>query len=74
VGSFARFQPLAELTPLVNALASWHDKDFVSVRFNPSSPHFTATVALDSLSDQKTAAGLLGLFRELAASSSAKQH
>ncbi|MGB9072458.1 MAG: hypothetical protein WCC22_07275 [Terriglobales bacterium] len=64
----------AELTPVVNALASWHDKDFVSVRFNPSSPHFTATVALDSLSDQKAAAGLLGLFRELAASSSAKQH
>jgi hypothetical protein len=63
-----------ELTPVVNALASWHDKDFVSVRFNPRSPHFTATVALDSLSDHKAAAGLLGLFRELAASSSAKQH
>jgi hypothetical protein len=63
-----------ELTPVVNALAAWHDKDFVSVRFNRSSPHFTATVALDSLSDQKAAAGLLGLFRELAASSSAKQH
>jgi hypothetical protein len=63
-----------ELTPVVNALASWHDKDFVSVRFNRSSPHFTATVALDSLSDQSAAAGLLGLFRELAASSSAKQH
>lgn len=63
-----------ELTPVVNALASWHDKDFVSVRFNRTSPHFTATVALDSLSDQNAAAGLLGLFRELAASSSAKQH
>jgi hypothetical protein len=64
----------AELTPVVNALASWHDKDFVSVRFNRNSPHFTATVALNSLSDHKAAAGLLGLFRELAASSSAKQH
>lgn len=64
----------AELTPVVNALASWHDKDFVSVRFNHTSPHFVATVALDSLSDHKAAAGLLGLFRELAASSSAKQH
>jgi hypothetical protein len=63
-----------ELSPVVNALASWRDKDFVGVRFNPTSPHFTATVALENLSDQKAAAALLGLFRELAASSSAKQH
>lgn len=63
-----------ELTPVVNALTSWRDKDFVSVRFNSTSPHFTATVPLESLSDQNAAAGLLGLFRELAASSSAKQH
>lgn len=63
-----------ELNPVVNALATWRDKDFVSVRFNRKSPHFTATVALENLSDQKTAAALLGLFRELAASSSAKQH
>ena len=63
-----------ELTPVVNALASWRDKDFVSVRFKQTSPHFSATVALTNLSDQKAAASLLGLFRELAASSSAKQH
>ncbi len=63
-----------ELSPLVNALASWRNKDFVGVRFNSTSPHFTATVALENLSDQKSAAALLGLFRELAASSSAKQH
>jgi hypothetical protein len=63
-----------ELSPVVNALASWRDKDFVGVRFNSTSPHFTATVALENLSDQKAAAALLGLFREFAASSSAKQH
>lgn len=63
-----------ELNPVVNALANWHDKEFVSIRFNPKSPHFTATVTLENLSDQKAAASLLGLFRELAASSSAKQH
>lgn len=63
-----------ELTPVVNALAGWRDKDFVGVRFNSKSPHFTATVALENLSDQKAASALLGLFRELAASSSAKQH
>lgn len=64
----------AELSALVNALTSWRDKDFLSVSFNRTSPHFTATVALQSLSDQNAVAGLLGLFRELAASSSAKQH
>jgi hypothetical protein len=64
-----------ELTPVVNALATWRDKDFVSVRFKQTAPHFAATVTLDSLSDQKSASALLGLFRELAASSSsAKQH
>jgi hypothetical protein len=63
-----------ELTPLINALTSWRDKDFLSVRFNPTSPHFTATVALENLSDESTTAALLGLFRELAMSSSAKQH
>ena len=63
-----------ELSPVVNALASWRDKNFVGVRFNSTSPHFTATVALENLSDQKAATALLGLFRELAASSSAKQH
>lgn len=63
-----------ELSPVVNALAAWRDKDFVGVRFNSKSPHFTATVALENLSDQKAATALLGLFRELAASSSAKQH
>ncbi len=63
-----------ELNPVVNALAAWRDKDFVGVRFNSTSPHFTATVALENLSNQKAATALLGLFRELAASSSAKQH
>ena len=63
-----------ELSPVVNALAAWRDQDFVGVRFKPTAPHFTATVALANLSNQKSATALLGLFRELAASSSAKQH
>lgn len=63
-----------ELTPVINALTAWRDKDFLNVRFNPTSPHFTATVALENLSDENTAAQVLGLFRELAMSSSAKQH
>ncbi len=64
----------AEISPVMNALVSWREKDFLSVRFAPNSPHFSATVALDHLSDEKSATALLGLFRELAASSSAKQH
>ena len=63
-----------ELTPVINTLTAWRDKDFLNVRFNPTSPHFTATVALENLSDENTAAAVLGLFRELAMSSSAKQH
>jgi hypothetical protein len=64
----------AEVSPVMNALIAWRDKDFMSVRFDPACPHFTATVALDHLSDEKSATALIGLFRELAASSSAKQH
>jgi hypothetical protein len=63
-----------ELTPVVNAIVGCRDREFVNVRFNQSAPHFAATVGLASLSDQKSASAVLGLFRELAASSSAKQH
>lgn len=64
----------AEISLVMNALISSRDKDFLTVRFAPESPHFSATVALEHLSDEKSATALLGLFRELAASSSAKQH
>lgn len=62
-----------ELTPVVNALMASREKNFLSVRFNPDSPHLTATVALDTLSDQQSAAGLLTVLRELADGASAKQ-
>jgi hypothetical protein len=64
----------AEVSTVMNALIVWRDRDFMNVRFNPGSPHFSATVALENLSDEKSATALIGLFRELAASSSAKQH
>ncbi len=63
-----------ELSPVMSALTAWHEKDFLSVRFDPQSPHFIATVALENLSDQESVMALLGLFRELAASSSPKLH
>jgi hypothetical protein len=62
-----------ELTPVVNALMASREKNFLNVRFHPDSPHFSATVALDSLADQQAAAGLLTVLRELADGASAKQ-
>jgi hypothetical protein len=63
-----------ELNPLVTALMSSREKNFITVRFHPRSPHFTATVDLDVLSDQKTAATLISTLRELASGASARQH
>jgi hypothetical protein len=37
----------------VTSFGLLRDKDFVAVRFNAAWPHFTATVALENLSDQK---------------------
>lgn len=63
-----------ELNPLVSALMSSREKNFLTVRFHPRSPHFTATVELDVLADQKTAATLISTLRELAFGASARQH
>jgi hypothetical protein len=62
-----------ELTPVVNALMASREKNFLSVCFHPDSPHFSATVTLESLGDQHSAAGLLSVLRELAEGASAKQ-
>ncbi len=62
-----------ELTPVLNALVASQEKNFLSVRFCPDSPHFSATVALETLADQESAAAVLGVLRELAAGASAKQ-
>ena len=59
-----------ELNPLVSALMSSREKNFLTVKFHPRSPHFTATVDLDVLTDQKTAATLISTLRELARISS----
>jgi hypothetical protein len=61
-----------ELTPVVNALMSSREKNFLNVRFHPDSPHFSATVDLENLSDQHSAEGLLSVLLELADGASAK--
>jgi hypothetical protein len=46
-------------------------QDVLKVCFHPDSPQFSATVALDALSDPRTASGFLSTLRELAAGASA---
>lgn len=58
-------------TPELNAIMSVRQQDVLQVRFGPESPQFSATVALDALSDASAAAGFLHTLRELAAGASA---
>jgi len=62
-----------ELTPVVNTLMTSRGHSLMSVRFRSKSPHLTATVALETLSDQKAGAGFLDAVRELAVGASARQ-
>jgi hypothetical protein len=48
-------------------------QDVLRVRFHPDSPQFSATIALDALSDPRSAASFLRTLRELAAGASAYQ-
>lgn len=58
-------------TPELNALMAVRHQDVLQVRFHPGSPQFSATIALDALSDPQTAASFLTTLRELAAGASA---
>ena len=60
-----------DATPELNALMSVRQQDVLRVQFHPTSPQFSATVALDALADPRTAAGFLTTLRELAAGASA---
>ncbi|MBV8891638.1 MAG: hypothetical protein JO266_06650, partial [Acidobacteria bacterium] len=41
-----------ELSPVINSLMASRERNFVMVRFSPHSPHFAATLELDSLPEQ----------------------
>ena len=60
-------------TPELNALMTVRQQDVLQVRFRPESPQFSATVALDALSDPRTASGFLSTLRELAGASAHRQ-
>jgi hypothetical protein len=62
-----------ELTPVVNTLMTSRGHSLLSVRFRSKSPHLSATVALQDLSDQQSGVGFLEVVRELAAGASAPQ-
>jgi hypothetical protein len=57
----------------LNALMTVRQQDVLRVRFRQESPQFSATVALDALSDPSTAAGFLTTLRELAGASMHRQ-
>jgi len=53
----------------LNALMTVRQQNVLKVRFRPESPQFSATVALDALSDPRSAANFLSTLRELAGAS-----
>jgi hypothetical protein len=58
-------------TPELNALMAVRERNVLQVCFCPSSPQFSATVALEALTDPDSASGLFATLRELAAGASA---
>src|SRR5262249_29691646 len=63
-----------EVTPLVNTLITWGGHNLAPLLSRPDPPNPSATVPLDALSDEETAAAFLSILRDLAAGSSASRH
>ncbi len=61
-------------TPELNALMAVRQQDVLQVQFRPESPQFTATLALDAMSDPQSAKGFLHTLKELAAGASAHRN
>lgn len=59
-----------ELTPVVNTLMTSRGHNLLSLHFRHESPHFAATVPLECLADEETAASFLHVLRELATGAS----
>jgi len=63
-----------EITAVIASLLSCHERQFLSIAFRPDSPHFTATLDLDSISPASACrAEIFESLRELAAGASAPQ-
>ena len=61
-----RMQWGQEIAPIVNTLMSTPGHDLLRVRFRSKTPHLSATVALESLSDEAAGAGFLEVMHDLA--------
>ncbi len=59
-----------EVPPIVTTLMTTRGHNLLSVRLRPESPHLAATIDLEALSDEQSAAGFLGVLRDLAAGAS----
>jgi hypothetical protein len=63
-----------EITTMMNALVASRDCDFLTVNFRRTSPHFSATVPLNTLSpESQCASDIFDVLRELAACASASR-
>jgi hypothetical protein len=62
-----------ELPPVVHTFMTSTGHSLLSVRLRSESPHLSATIALDTLCDQESAAGFLTVLRDLAAGASASR-
>jgi hypothetical protein len=59
-----------ELSPVINSLMASREKHFVTIRFSPKSPHFSAILEIDSLPKDAGDHGWLDALRELASGAS----
>jgi hypothetical protein len=59
-----------ELSPVINSLMASREKHFVSIRFSPQSPHFSAILEIDSIAREPGDHGWLEALRELASGAS----
>jgi hypothetical protein len=62
-----------ERTPVINALMASREKNYLSIRFSPDSPHFSAMLDIESLPPDTRCDGWLESLRELAAGASASR-
>ena len=63
-----------EITSVISSVLSCQERQFLSIAFSPDSPHFTATLALDSIApDSPYRTEIFSSLRELATGASAPQ-
>jgi len=62
-----------EITTMMAALVASRDCDFLNVNFRRTSPHFSASVPLDSFSGEQYDAEMFDVLRELASCASASR-